>query len=129
MKKLRNKNCIFKIKKYLIKFIKVKENTTFSISDPLGLKLLTRRWLNFSHLNQHKFRYGFRDTANVLCFSGAGIEAIDHYFLRCQNFAFVWLNFLNSIFELNVEFSNMNDVTLTLLLLFSSEKKLWWYSF
>ena len=39
---LRNANSIYKFKNYLTKFIKVKENSTFSISDPLGLKLLTR---------------------------------------------------------------------------------------
>ena len=47
---LRNENSIYKFKTYLTKFINVKENYTFSISDPFGLKLLTHPRLNFSHL-------------------------------------------------------------------------------
>ena len=43
-----NVNSIYKFKHYLTKFIKVKENSTFSTSDPLGLKLLIRLRLNFS---------------------------------------------------------------------------------
>ena len=86
---LRNANSIYKFKNYLTKFIKVKENSTFSISDPLGLKLLTRLRLNFSHLNEHKFRHNFRDTVNPMCSCGAGIETTDHYLLRSQNFPLV----------------------------------------
>ena len=81
---LRNGSSIYKFKNYLTKFIKVKENSTFSISDPLGLKLLTRLRLNFSHLNEHKFRHNFRDTVNPMCSSGAGIETTGDYLLRCQ---------------------------------------------
>ena len=41
-----------------------KENSLFSICDPLGVKLLTRLRLQFSHLNEHKFRHGFNDTVD-----------------------------------------------------------------
>ena len=58
-----------------------------------------------------------------MCSCGAGIETTDHYLLRCQNFALVRSSFLNRIFEINVEFRNMNDSTLTYLLLFSSEEQ------
>ena len=75
---LRNTNFIYKFKNYLIKFIKVKENPTFSISD-LGLKLLTCFRLNFSHLNEHKFRHNFRDTTSPMCSHVAGVETSDHY--------------------------------------------------
>ena len=108
---------------YLTNFIKVKENSTFSITDPLGLKLLTRLRLNFSHLNEHKSRYNFRDTVNPRCSCGAGTETTDHYVFRCQNVALARSSFLNRILEINIEFRNMNDLTLTSLLLFGSEKQ------
>ena len=57
---LRIANSIYKFKNYLTKFVKVKENFTFSKSDPFGLKLLTRFRLNFSHLNKYKFRHNVR---------------------------------------------------------------------
>ena len=120
---LRNASSIYKFKNYLTKFIKVKENSIFSISDPLGLKLLTRLRLNFSHLNEHKLRHNFRDIVNPMCSCGSRIETTDHYLLRYQNFALVRSSFLNRIFEINVEFRNMNDSTLTSLLLYGSEEQ------
>ena len=53
----------------------------------------------------------------------AEIETTDHYLLRCQNFALVQSSFLNIIFEINVEFRNMNDSSLTSLLLFGFEEQ------
>ena len=43
------------------------ENKTFSIYDPLGIKLLNRLRADFSHLNEHKFRHNFADILNPLC--------------------------------------------------------------
>ena len=98
---LRNANSIYKFKNYLTKFIKVKENCMFSISDPLCLKLLTCLRLNFIHLNEHKFRHNFRDTVNPMCSCGTGIETTDHYLLCCHNFALVYRSsFLNKILKL-----------------------------
>ena len=41
---------------------KKKENSIFSIYDPIGVKQLTYLRLQFSHLNEHKFRHDFGDT-------------------------------------------------------------------
>ena len=46
-------------KKVLICFIKTSKNSVFAIHDNNGIKLLTRLRLNFSHLNEHKFRRNF----------------------------------------------------------------------
>ena len=43
-----------------------KENSVFAIHDTKGLKLLIRLRLNFSHLNEHKFRRGFKDTVDPM---------------------------------------------------------------
>ena len=52
---IKNAKSINIFKKLIL--IKKKENSIFSICDPLGVKLLTRLRLNFSHLNEHKFRH------------------------------------------------------------------------
>ena len=44
-----------------------KENSLFSICDPPVAKLFTHLRLQFSHLNEHKFRHGFQDTINAMC--------------------------------------------------------------
>ena len=93
----RNENSIYKFKNFLTNLIKVKENPTFAISDPLGLKFLKFPWLNFSYLNEHKFRNNFRDTANLQCY----------YLLRYQSVALVQSSFIIKIFEINTEFRNI----------------------
>ena len=50
------------------------------------------------------------------------VEAMNHYILPCQNFAFTRLNFLNIIFEIHV--GSRNDLTLAFLLLFESQKQI-----
>ena len=59
-----------------------KENSLFSIYDPLGVKLLTRLRLQFSHLNEHKSRHGFGDTINTMCVCGSEVETTEHFLLR-----------------------------------------------
>ena len=59
-----------------------------------------------------------------MCFCGAQIETTDHYSLRCQNFVLICLDFFNRIFRINAEFRNLNDLTLTSLLPFDSEKQI-----
>ena len=103
--------------------MKLKENSTLSIFDPLVLKLLTRLRSNFSPLNERKFRHNFRDTVNPMCCCDAGIEPTDHYLLHCLNFVLVRSSFLDRTFEINVEFSNMNDLVLASILLFGSEEQ------
>ena len=95
---LKNPDSIYELKNYLTKLIKVKESSTFSISDPLDLKLLTR--FNLFHLNEHKFRHNFRDNVTFMCCCSGGAKTKDHYLLRCQNFAFLRSNFLNRILKL-----------------------------
>ena len=69
----------------------------FPISDPLGLKLLTRLQLNFNLLNKHKFKHNFRDH---MCSFFGGVKTTDHYLLRCQNFALFRSDFLNRVLKL-----------------------------
>ena len=79
---IRNAKSINIFKKLIIN--EKKENSLFSIYDPLGVKLLTRLRLQFSHLNEHKCRHGFSDTINPMCACGTEIETTEHFFLRCH---------------------------------------------
>ena len=38
--------------------------------------------LQFSHLNEHKFRHGFGDTINTICACGSEVETTEHSLLR-----------------------------------------------
>ena len=82
---IKNAKSINIFKKLIL--IKKKENSIFSICDPLGVKLLTRLRLNFSHLNEHIFRHGSNDTLNPLCACGNDIETTQHFLLRCHQYS------------------------------------------
>ena len=55
--------------------------TLFSIHDQIGVKLLTRLRLKFSHLNNLKFRHKFNDCLGPMCNCGTEIETTKHFFL------------------------------------------------
>ena len=57
-------------------------SSVYDIQYSIGLKLLTRLRLKFSHLREHKFRHNFRDTLNPLCSCGYEIGSTSHYLLR-----------------------------------------------
>ena len=56
-----------KFKETVISFIRPKENSVFAIHYTIGLKLLIRLRLNFSNLNEDKFRHEFKDTVDPMC--------------------------------------------------------------
>ena len=64
---IRNAKTYASFRKMLLNFIRPIGNSTHKIYDPLGIKLLTRLRLGFSHLSEHKFRHNFADSLNPLC--------------------------------------------------------------
>ena len=84
-------------KKTILDFIRPKENSIYAIHDISGLKLLTRLRLNFSNLNELKFRHNFKDTINPMCSCGFEPEITDYYLLRCKLYTDLRLDLLNNI--------------------------------
>ena len=84
---LRRLNQIKKFNKTPIKIIRKKGNSVFGVSDIYGIKLLTRLRLNFSHLNEHKFRHNFNDTINPMCNCGAATETTIQHLLSCRPYS------------------------------------------
>ena len=82
MMTLRRLNQIKKFNKTPITIIRTKGNSVFGVSDIYGIKLLTRLRLNFSHLNEHKFRHNFNDTINPMFNCSAATETTVHYLLH-----------------------------------------------
>ena len=98
-------------RKKLLAFIRPLGNDTYGIYDPLGIRLLNRLRLGFSHLREHKFRHNFADTLNPLCSCSLETEDTEHYFLRCQNnlsFRITLMNDLNNIYTA-IASLNSND--------------------
>ena len=72
--------------KALLNFIRPIEIKLFNIHDQVGIKLLTRLRLGFSHLREHKRRHNFEDTLNQLCSSSIEVKTVLNFFLQCQFF-------------------------------------------
>ena len=64
-------------------FFNLKQRSLFGINDPVGVKLLSRLQLKFSHLKEHKSCHNFKDAPSPMCDYGSEIETTDHLLLRC----------------------------------------------
>ena len=93
-------------KKTILDFIRPKENSIYAIHDISGLKLLTCLRLNFSHLNEHKFRHIFKDNINPMRSCGFEPETTDLYLLRCKLYTVPRLDLLNNIYTINESLKN-----------------------
>ena len=99
----------------------MKENSLFAVHDIVGIKLLTRLRLGFSHLNDHKFRHNFKDTVNPLCSCGKDIESTIHYLLRCQHYSQQRPELLNGAYKSSPSLRDLSTDTLLNVLLYGSE--------
>ena len=85
-----------------------KENSLFSIYDPLGVKLLTRLRLQFSHLNEHNLRPCFGDTINAMCTSRIEVETIEHFLLHCHLYYPQRLELFETLEKVDSSLLNLN---------------------
>ena len=106
---IRNSESIAIFKSRLLSLIRPSQSNVYNIFDPIGLKLLTRLRLGFSHLNEHKFRHNFQDCLNPLCLCSLEIEDTIHYLLHCQYFFEHRINFINSVRSVSENFESFSD--------------------
>ena len=88
-------------RKKLLSFVKPMENKTFSIYDSLGIKLLNRLRVDFSHLNKHMFRHNFADTLKSLCSCSLETESTAHFFLRCRYYNNIRITLMNELNDID----------------------------
>ena len=106
----------------LLKFIRPLQRKTFNINDSVGVKLLTRLRLGFSHLLEHMFRHGFRDILNPFCSCSIEAETTAHYFLRCHFYNANRFALTNELNEIDSPFSTLNQNNFIDLILYGSDK-------
>ena len=115
---IRNSENLNIFKKKLLKFIHPSANSVSRCHNPKGIKLLTRLRLVLSHLQEHKFNYGFLDSLNPICSCGQGTETSTHFLVHCSNYSNERLFFLNIIRNINRNMLNKNDFEFTETLLY-----------
>ena len=102
---MRNAKSINIFKKLIIN--EKQENSLFHVYDPLGVKLLTRLRLQFSHLNEYKFRHGFSDTIKPMCACGTEIETTD-ISSRCHFYSTQRLELFENLKKVDSNFFHFN---------------------
>ena len=112
---------IKKFKKTLIKIIRTKENSVFGVSDIYDVKLLTWLRLNFSHLNELKFRDNFNDTISPMCNCGTATETTIHYLLRCRLYSVQRADLLDGVYKIDSTLQDSSEDQLLIALLYGSE--------
>ena len=115
---IRNAKSIYKFKKSVI--TEKLENALYNVHDPIGVKLLSRLRLQFTHLNEHKFRHGFNDTVNPMCPCGTDGETTEHFLLRCHCFSTQRSELFDYLYRLDPSFSKLNTKEKVTYLLYGS---------
>ena len=85
------------------------------------MKLLTSLRLQFSHLNEHKFRYGFSDTINPTCACGTEIETTEHFLLRRQFYSTQRLELFENLEKVEPNFLSLSAKNKDLITWFSNQ--------
>ena len=97
------------------------ENSTYKIYDPLGLKLLTRLKLGFSHLSEPKLKHNFVDPFHPLCSCSLETESTLHSFLRFQNYTTLRTALINDLKNINDAIMPLNESNLLRVMLYGSK--------
>ena len=105
----------------ILNFVRPRENSFSAVHEVNCLKLLNRLRLNFSHLNEHKFRHNFNDTINPICSWGKEPETTLHYLPRCNFYSIYRLELLNDICALNHSLKNISEENLLKMLLYGAK--------
>ena len=93
--------------------------SVFNIHNHLGVMLLTRLRVGFSHLREHKFRHNFIDTVDPFCSCRTNsIETTEHYLLQCPNFLHLRYKLFDNLHRNGISVMPYNGCYLTSILLF-----------
>ena len=110
--KIRNSLSCKEFRKLLSSFTKTTCSSRFSIHRPIGVKLLVRLRLGFSHLREPKFRQNFQDALNPLCSCCLEPETTLNYLLCRHNFSSANLGLINDLNLIDPTVSQLNETAL-----------------
>ena len=102
-------------------FVRPTKHLVFKFHNIKGVKLLTRLRLDFSHLNEHKFRHNFNYTINPMCSCCKEPETTLHYLLRGNHYSIHWLELFNDVCTLNGSFRKSSKEKRLKILLYGAE--------
>ena len=78
--------------------------------------------VDFSHLNEHKFRHNFADTLNPLCSCSLETETTAHFFLRCRNYTDVRSTLMKELYRIDNSITSRQPNELLRIILYGDCK-------
>ena len=106
----------------LLKLIMPAPRKICNINDSVGINLLTRLRLGFTHQREHKFGHSFRDILNPRWSCSIKAKTTTHYFLRCYFYKSNMSARMNDFNEIHSSFSKLNDNDFIFLVYDGSDK-------
>ena len=118
-KDIRNLPSAMAFKRAILRFVRPKSNSVFHVTDNMGIILINRLRLGFSHLREHKFRHNFADTISPICSCRANSnETNEHFLMHCSDYTVERLAMFNSLLQLDISLIPLNSKTLSTVLLY-----------
>jgi len=106
-------------KKAIYEFLRPKQSHVFDVPDIQGVIFLNRLRVGFSHLNEHKFRHGFRDTLDPFCGCRTNsVENTQHFLLHCSIYSHARQSLFDKLQTLGIVFHPLNPPFFCRLLLY-----------
>ena len=119
---IRSSKSIAEFKRKLLSKIRPAENSVYNIYDIEGVRILTKLRLNFSALNEHRFRHRF-NIVSPLCNCSTANEDTEHFLLHCPMFYHLRRNLLGQLSEiLSMDVSNFDDDFVCSLMLYGNSE-------
>ena len=108
-------------KRAILYFIRPVPTPMFKIKRLSGFVFLTRLRVGFSHLREHKFRYGFLDFVDPICSCRTkSVKNTKHYLLHCSNFPNQRTVLFNDLQNIGINYSLSDSSTFSRILLFGN---------
>ena len=111
---------IAQFKSKLLSTVRPVGNSMYNIHDIIGVRHLTKLRLQFSPLNEHKFRHNF-DCLSPVCICGKEKEDNEHFLLHCPLYDIMRCDLFGQLSEIpGLDISNYDSKSLCTLLLYGS---------
>ena len=116
----KNSTSISEFKRKLLAMIRPIKNSIYGINDIVGVRHLSKLRLQFSRLNEHRFKHNF-DCLDPVCLCGIANEDSEHFLLHCPSFEVARRDFLGSLSDIpGLDIAGLDAQSLCHIILFGN---------
>ena len=117
----KNLTLISEFKRKLLALIRPKKNSVYGINDIVDVRPLSKLRLNFSGLNEHRFRHNF-DCLDPVCLCGIANEDSEHFLPHCPLFEEARRDLLVSLYDISgLDIAGLDPQSISHLMLFGTQ--------